>query len=45
MVRDPEHGAAIELEVWRLSAEGFGRFVANVPSPLTIGTVELADGS
>jgi allophanate hydrolase len=45
MVRDTEHGAAIELEVWALSAEGFGRFVANVPSPLTIGTVELADGS
>jgi allophanate hydrolase len=45
MVRDAERGAAIELEVWSLSAEGFGRFVANVPAPLTIGSVELADGS
>ena len=45
MVRDPGHGAAIELEVWSLSAEGFGRFVAGVPSPLAIGTVELADGT
>jgi allophanate hydrolase len=37
-------GAAIELEVWALPAEAFGRFVAAVPPPLTIGTVRLADG-
>ena len=38
-------GAAIEIEVWSLSIEAFGRFVAGVPSPLSIGTVELRDGS
>lgn len=38
-------GAAIEIEVWSLSVEAFGRFVASVPSPLSIGTVELGDGS
>ena len=38
-------GAAIEIEVWSLSIEAFGRFVASVPSPLSIGTVELGDGS
>jgi allophanate hydrolase len=37
-------GSAIALEVWALPAEGFGRFVAAVPSPLSIGTVRLADG-
>jgi allophanate hydrolase len=37
-------GVAIELEVWALSAEGFGRFVAAVPPPLSIGTIALADG-
>jgi len=37
-------GAAIALEVWALSADGFGRFVAGVPSPLSIGTLRLADG-
>jgi allophanate hydrolase len=37
-------GAAIELEVWALSMEAFGRFVAAVPAPLSIGTVTLADG-
>ncbi|MGZ4476720.1 MAG: allophanate hydrolase [Nocardioides sp.] len=38
-------GAAIEGEVWRLPAAGFGTFVAAVPGPMVIGTVELEDGS
>ncbi|AMN40680.1 allophanate hydrolase [Rhodoplanes sp. Z2-YC6860] len=38
-------GSAIELETWAMSAEAFGRFVANVPPPLSIGTLKLADGS
>ncbi len=37
-------GAAIEVEVWSLDAAGFGEVTAEVPSPLAIGTVELADG-
>ncbi|WP_024509158.1 allophanate hydrolase [Bradyrhizobium sp. ARR65] len=37
-------GAAVELEIWSLSAAGFGKFVAAVPPPLSIGTVRLADG-
>ena len=37
-------GAAIEVEVWALPAEAFGRFVAAVPPPLSIGTLRLADG-
>ena len=37
-------GSSIALEIWALSAEGFGRFVAGVPSPLSIGTLRLADG-
>jgi allophanate hydrolase len=35
-------GAAIELEVWALPAAAFGRLVAAVPPPLSIGTVRLA---
>ena len=34
--RDGE-GAAITVEVWALTAEAFGRFVACVPPPLSIG--------
>jgi len=37
-------GAAIEVEVWALSEAAFGRFVAAVPSPLSIGTLELDSG-
>jgi allophanate hydrolase len=45
MVRVAEGGGSIEAEVWSLTAASFGAFVARVPAPLTIGTVELADGA
>lgn len=38
-------GAAIEVEVWDLPLYRAGEFVARVPPPLCIGSVELADGS
>jgi allophanate hydrolase len=37
-------GTSIALEVWALSAAAFGKFVAAIPPPLSIGTVRLADG-
>lgn len=40
-----EDGAAIELELYELGLAEFGSFVAEVPAPLAIGTVTLADGS
>jgi allophanate hydrolase len=44
MIRDANSGVAIEVEVWRVPAENFGSFVAEIPVPLGIGKVELADG-
>ena len=38
-------GVAIETEVWALSPDAFGRFVAAIPPPLGIGTIRLADGT
>jgi allophanate hydrolase len=38
-------GAAIEVEVWGLGSAAFGSFVAAVPPPLGIGTLQLIDGS
>ncbi len=38
-------GAAIALEVYELGMAEFGSFVTEVPPPLAIGTVQLADGS
>ena len=37
-------GAAIAVELWAFGASAFGRFVAGVPAPLCIGTVQLRDG-
>ncbi|HEY4160285.1 MAG TPA: hypothetical protein VGM29_19365, partial [Polyangiaceae bacterium] len=37
-------GVAIEVEVWQLTPEAFGRFMQGVPSPLVIGTLVLDDG-
>jgi allophanate hydrolase len=37
-------GSSIAVEVWALSATAFGKFVAAIPPPLSIGTVRLADG-
>lgn len=42
---DPGTGAAIAVEVWALPTKAFGAFVAAIPSPLSIGTVRLTDGS
>lgn len=45
LVHVGEGGAAIALEVYELGLAEFGSFVAEVPPPLAIGTVTLADGS
>lgn len=45
LVRDPEGAGGIELEVWELDLAAFGSFVAEVPPPMTIGTVTLEDGT
>jgi allophanate hydrolase len=44
MVKVTSGGAAIAVEVWQLPAREFGSFVAGIPAPLGIGTLELADG-
>ena len=45
MVRALACGAAIALELWEISAEGLARILENEPAGLTIGKVELEDGS
>ncbi|QBR02775.1 allophanate hydrolase [Paraburkholderia pallida] len=44
LLRVNEGGAAIEVEVWSMPAAAFGSFVALIPAPLGIGTLELANG-
>ena len=40
-----QDGAPIKIEVYELGVAEFGSFVVEVPAPLAIGTVTLADGS
>jgi allophanate hydrolase len=44
LVHNPD-GGEIALEVYELGLAEFGSFVAEVPPPLAIGTVSLADGT
>lgn len=45
LLRVATGGAAVTGERWRLSVTGFGAFVAALVTPMTVGPVELADGS
>lgn len=45
LTRDEHTGSAIEVEVWRVPVQQFGSFVAEIPPPLAMGKVELANGS
>ena len=45
LVRVPEGGAAIEVEVWQLPAAVLGSFLAGIPAPLGIGKIELCDAT
>ncbi|MEU1404287.1 allophanate hydrolase [Streptomyces sp. NPDC005728] len=45
LVHVGEGGAPIETEIWRLPAGGLGRLLTTLPRPMTLGSVELADGT
>jgi len=44
LVKAVTTGAPIEVELWDVPVELFGSFVAEIPSPLGIGSLELEDG-
>jgi len=44
LARVPSGGKAIEVEVWELTLEAFGRFTQSVLPPLAIGNVVLENG-
>jgi len=44
LIRDEQNGGSIYLEIYRMKAAAFGKFVSRVPAPLGIGTLELASG-
>jgi allophanate hydrolase len=44
LVRSASGGASIAVEVWALPQAQLGSFLALVPQPLGLGSIELADG-
>lgn len=36
-----EHGKEIQVEVWRIPVDKLGRFMAGIPSPLSLGKIKL----
>jgi allophanate hydrolase len=44
LVRDEANGVSIEVEVWHLPLSALGSFMAGIPAPLGIGTVEIEGG-
>ena len=45
LIRIVPGGAAIELEIWAIPQLQLGSFMAGIPAPLGVGTVELHDGT
>lgn len=43
LIKDKQ-GCEIEVEVWAIPKKELGEFVAQIPSPLSIGSVHLKDG-
>ena len=39
------HSGTIALEVWSMPKAAFGTFMAGIPAPLGIGTINLSDGT
>lgn len=44
LVKATTGGAPIEVELWDVPLDRFGSFVAEIPAPLGIGSLELEDG-
>ena len=44
LVRDAEAGHAIAVEIWAMPMQRVGDFLALIPAPLGLGSIELADG-
>ncbi len=46
LVKSPAADAsAIALEIWSMPKTAFGTFMAGIPAPLGIGTIDLSDGT
>jgi len=45
LVKVNEGGVAVDVEVWRMGVANFGKFMQNLKAPLSIGLVDLDNGT
>ncbi|QBG48991.1 allophanate hydrolase [Verrucomicrobia bacterium S94] len=45
LIRDAEKGRRIYVEIYRMTYQNFGKFVAAIPAPLGIGKIKLRGGA
>ena len=45
LVRAEKGGSSFHVELYALSAEEFGKFISQIPAPLSIGKIRLENGS
>jgi allophanate hydrolase len=45
LVRQDGGGTSIAIEIWELTPQALGELIGDVPPPLAIGNVQLADSS
>lgn len=45
LLRVPEGGGGIDLEIWQMPIENYGMFVATVPAPLGFASLALEDNT
>jgi allophanate hydrolase len=44
-VEEDQKGFPIEVDIWQIPVSNLGKFLVQIPHPLGLGKVELADGS
>jgi len=44
-IKNGDKGASVEIEIWAIPSQAFGKFIENVRAPLGIGNLALIDGS
>lgn len=45
LIRVASGGCSVQFEIWHLPLHNVGAFLKNVPSPLAVGSILLADGT
>ncbi len=45
LIKDPENGAKIEVQLWKVPSNKLGKFINQIGAPLSFGKITLEDGT